>query len=30
MLNNSQASIELQSLDGFRTDNKGDYGADYF
>lgn len=30
MLNNSQASIELQSLDGFRTDNKDDYGADYF
>jgi hypothetical protein len=30
MLNNSQAFIELQSLDGFRTDNKGDYGADYF
>lgn len=30
MLNNSRASIELQSLDGFRTDNKGDYGADYF
>lgn len=30
MLNNSQASIELQSFDGFRTDNKGDYGADYF
>lgn len=30
MLNNSQTSIELQSLDGFRTDNKGDYGADYF
>lgn len=30
MLNNSQASIELQSLDGFRTDNNGDYGADYF
>lgn len=30
MLNNDQASIELQMLDGFRTDNKGDYGADYF
>lgn len=30
MLNNNQAFIELQMLDGFRTDNKGDYGADYF
>lgn len=30
MLNNDQAFVELQSLDGFRTDNKGDYGADYF
>lgn len=30
MLNNDQAFIELQMLDGFRTDNKGDYGADYF
>lgn len=30
LLNNSLASIELQTLDGFRTDNKGDYGADYF
>lgn len=30
MLNNDQAFVELQSLDGFRTDSKGDYGADYF
>lgn len=30
LLNNAQAQIELQLFDGFRTDNKGDYGADYF
>lgn len=30
LLNNDQAQIELQLFDGFRTDNKGDYGADYF
>lgn len=30
MLNNDRAVVELQSLDGFRTDSKGDYGADYF
>ena len=30
LLNNDQAQVELQLFDGFRTDNKGDYGADYF
>ena len=30
LLNNAQAQVELQLFDGFRTDNKGDYGADYF
>ena len=30
LLNNVQAQVELQLFDGFRTDNKGDYGADYF
>ena len=30
LLNNEQAQVELQLFDGFRTDNKGDYGADYF
>ena len=30
LLNNDQAQIELQLFDGFRTDNKNDYGADYF
>lgn len=30
LLANKNASIELQMLDGFRTDNKNDYGADYF
>lgn len=30
LLNNDQAQVELQLFDGFRTDNKNDYGADYF
>lgn len=30
LLNNAQAQVELQLFDGFRTDNRGDYGADYF
>lgn len=30
LLNNDQAQVELQLFDGFRTDNNGDYGADYF
>lgn len=30
LLANKNTSIELQMLDGFRTDNKNDYGADYF